>query len=308
VGIPLRKGTGFVEFETLRISSGLLDVDIARPENLFSMARFDHTGFITQVTFDSVHTFCTAEAFRENEGTGGIGLCNEFGLFDPIGYDTAALGEYFPKVGAGLLRKPDINKYSHFYKYDVLPFTIETEYNKNKVTFTVQPMDCRGYAVRQEKIITVTGNILKIEYYLDNVGELPVLTTEYCHNFISFDYRNLGPEYHLRLYFDIENEVFTHNLKRNGNVLSWHKEPNEQFYCRFENIAFAEGVQWELFNEVSQTGVVESSGFRPSMAALWGDRHVVSPEVFVKICINPSKSQSWYRQFEFFKNRRGALK
>jgi hypothetical protein len=85
------------------IQSDRLKVEIAEPGGVYQGTRFDWTGFITQVTLDGKHTFCVPESYQPGHGTGGIGLCNEFGNEKPIAYDDAQPGETFPKLGIGLL-------------------------------------------------------------------------------------------------------------------------------------------------------------------------------------------------------------
>lgn len=88
-----------------RLSNGILTVDIADIGE-YKGTRFDWTGFITQVTLEEgKHTFCVPESLKPDEGTGGKGLCNEFGISRAIGYDEAPIGGWFPKIGVGLLQK-----------------------------------------------------------------------------------------------------------------------------------------------------------------------------------------------------------
>src|SRR4030043_185045 len=87
----------------IKIHSDQLAVEIAQPGSLYSGPRFDWTGFITQVTLVSPegtrHTFCVPESLEPGKGTGGWGLCNEFGNDKAIGYTDAQPGAAFPKLG-----------------------------------------------------------------------------------------------------------------------------------------------------------------------------------------------------------------
>lgn len=150
----------------------------------YSGVRFDWNGFITQVTLDGKHTFCVPEALEPGRGTGGCGLCGEFGIHDPLGYDETPIGEYFPKIGAGLLKRPDSEPYDFFRKYEAVP-------NNSDITTT----------------------------------------------------------------------------KTN----------------------------------TSGAGEKENNNFTVHKFALWGYKHVVSPETFVKIDLEPGTVQTWSREYEFFK-------
>jgi hypothetical protein len=95
----------------------------------------------------------------------GIGLCNEFGNELAVGYDEIGPGELFPKLGVGLLRRPDEGAYNFFRPHEVAElFSIHVDAGVDRVNFIVQPLECRGYAARLEKSVGVAENTLNIEY------------------------------------------------------------------------------------------------------------------------------------------------
>ena len=187
------------------LRSDRLMVEIAQPGSVYSGTRFDWTAFITQVTLDKTHTFCVPESLTPGQGSGGVGLCNEFGIEEVIGYDEAQPGDPFPKLGIGLLARPDDAPYNFFRPYEIVaPFPIHVTTNATQATFIVEPLECRGYAVRLTKTVTVEGAGMTIAYALENVGEKPVVTTEYVHNFMGIDGLAIGPDYRLRMPYTIE--------------------------------------------------------------------------------------------------------
>lgn len=119
------------------LSNGILTAEIADTGS-YRGTRFDWTGFITQVTLNrGGHTFCVPESLVPGQGTGGIGLCNEFGISRAIGYDEAAVGEWFPKPGVGLLQKVSAAPYSFAADYPLIPFQVVEERSRTEVTYTV---------------------------------------------------------------------------------------------------------------------------------------------------------------------------
>jgi hypothetical protein len=169
------------------LRSDRLRVDIATPGTLYRGSRFDWTGLITQVTLDGRHTFCVPEGIHATS-IGGIGLCNEFGIFHPIGYYDAAIGEQFPKLGVGLLTKLDGSDYRFNFRYPIEPFPIVVNQNGDcDVEFVVSPVDCRGYAASLVKRVSVRATELTIGYELTNTGKQRLATREYNHNFLSID-------------------------------------------------------------------------------------------------------------------------
>lgn len=166
----------------INLENGRLNVEIARPGSVYNGSRFDWTAFITKIVLDNKYSFCAPESEIPGQGSGGFGLCNEFGINTPIGYDEAKPQEKFPKLGTGLLTRPDESDYFFFDKYEVEPFPVKISADKNAVVFDVEPVNCNGYAVKMTKTVSIEGNILTIDYHLENVGSKPIKTEEYCHN------------------------------------------------------------------------------------------------------------------------------
>jgi hypothetical protein len=314
------------------LRSDRLTVEIARPGTVYRGTRFDWTGFTVQVTLDGEHTFCVPESLQPGQGTGGIGLCNEFGIERPIGYDDAQPGEPFPKLGIGLLTRPDKRPYSFFRPHEIAhPFPIDVQAADSKVTFVVEPVDCRGYAASLVKTVSVQGSALHVAYRLENVGSRPIVTHEYCHNFCGIDDQLLGPDYRLRMPYEIAFEdvsaQMTGRLPRplrllpraiqralvrmmlgqmgsilvtEGKELWCHSTPRRPFYRRLVGFAKTESAQWELIHTPSGAGMRERDDFAPSQVALWGTTHVISAEVFLDVDLQPGETLDWARTYEFF--------
>ncbi|GAP06751.1 hypothetical protein ATHL_01611 [Anaerolinea thermolimosa] len=324
--------------QPIMLQSDRLTVEISQPGVAYHGTRFDWSGFITQVTLDGQHTFCVPEDYTPGKGTGGIGICNEFGIDQPIGYDEAKPGECFPKLGIGLLTRLDSPTYSFWNPHQISqPFPIEITASKQQVIFTVHPIECRGYAARLTKQISVENNRMMIQYELENTGEKSILTNEYVHNFIGINQRPIGPDYTLRFPQKIAFEDITPMVRNqlpqwirrflpffadtaarkyiqkqvsilnvNDRELSWHRTPATPFYCRLTNLQQlrepSEGefcTMWELHHSDDGLFMSEKVNFPPERIALWGTTHVVSVEVFKKIELLPGDKDTWARQYEF---------
>ncbi|WP_340022299.1 hypothetical protein MHI24_25220 [Paenibacillus sp. FSL K6-1096] len=288
------------------LSNGQLTVEIA-DVGAYGGTRFDWSGFITGVTLEQGgHTFCVPESLIPGQGTGGSGLCNEFGISRAIGYDDAAPGEWFPKFGVGLLQKQKDEPYSFVGEYPLTPFPVTEEWTTDSVTYTVEPLECRGYSMKLVKTLKLEGNRLDIFYYVENVGMKPLRLEEYIHNFVGIDQADVGPDYVLKLpgspRVTSPESSFTENLlKVEGNHLTWTGGAERQFYCKLEGWEQAEAdYYWELVHKSSGAGIRESGDFAAERIALWGDKHVISPEVFIDITILPRHSKGWRRSYQFF--------
>ena len=317
----------------IQLHSDRLDVEIAQPGSAYAGTRFDWSAFITQVTLDGAHTFCVPESLEPGQGTGGIGLCNEFGIGTAIGYDDARPGDPFPKLGIGLLVRPDEAPYRFARPYEIAErFPIHVEATAAEARFTVDPVECRGYAARLEKTVTVQGCELVVAYRLENVGRQALRTNEYCHNFCGIDGHSMGPDYTLRMPYPIRfappppamlrralpavlrkvapdwllRQVFKGLLRRGGNILvvegndlSLNAVPERPFFRLFHGYSQTEQAQWELIHTPSGVAMREVDDFSPVRVVLWGTTHVISVEVTVEIDLQPGEAQSWSRRYEF---------
>jgi len=302
------------------LRSNRLRVDIAQPGSVYQGTRFDWTAFITQVTLDAAppgpprrggppdrsHTFCVMESFVPGQGSGGMGLCNEFGIEIPVGYDDARPGDPFPKFGVGLLTRADDAPYNFFRPYEIAQvFPVRLSVTETQATFTVEPLDCRGYAARVVKTVSVQQNELTIAYALENVGQKPIVTHEYCHNFMGMDGHPMGPDYRLRVPYPITLEPLPDWMKRmvenlviEGDI-RLRQTPQHAFYCRLQGYSQTDAAQWELVHEPSGVTVREYDDFAPGRVAVWGVSHVISAEVFVGIDVQPGETQRWTRRYQF---------
>jgi len=287
------------------LENDVLEIEVASIDD-YRGSRFDRTGFITQVRLkDGNHTFCTQESMHSGQGTGGIGICSEFGIVTPLGYDSAEVGECFPKLGVGLLTKSDREPYDFSRPYSVLPFDVHVETGCDVITFHTESKECQGFEASVNKRISMDGNRLTIAYELLNTGNKPIRTEEYSHNFMRIDGHDYGPDYTLTFSFPIKVEnmeqVYTPQvLQVSSNEIRFNEVPQHDVYLNPSVPVENSEIYWELIHEPSRVGVRETCNFPVGKLAVWGTAHVVSPEVFAVIDLNPGESQVWQRTFDFF--------
>lgn len=321
------------DVQAVLLSSERLTVEINPAGSLYRGARFDWHGFITQVTLDGAHTFCTSESLTPGKGTGGIGLCNEYGNEKPTGYADARPGETFPKLGIGLLRRPKDPDYSYMREHEIVQlFPVTCTSTPDQLSVVMEPVDCRGYAVRLVTNFKVKHNWLEINYRMENTGKRPVDTHEYRHNFIGIDGQFIGPDYHLHLPYPIEMEKIAHAYHKlappllrkllpnalmdamienmlqkglrvvaiKGGDVDFLARPSTWFYFRTSGFDFRTDYQWEIMLCSKAVGVREYDDFTPSRVGVWGDAHVISAETFIDISLQPGEVKAWQRKYEFF--------
>jgi hypothetical protein len=290
------------------LKNSILSLTIEEPGRVYKNSRFDWTGNISQILFENKFSFCSAETTGDFYGERhGQGLYNEFGIVKPIGYDDCAVGEKYPKIGVGLLTKKRNEAYDFFKSYVIDPFAIQIETGKEWAMFTVSPKDCRGYSTELIKRIKLSGNSFTIDYELTNTGTQRIQTNEYCHNFIAINRSNIDEHYTLRVPCEIikpssmieavnpENAVML-----NTNSVSFNFTPEKDFFYSPLTKFHSECGEWEITHDRIGVGMKENTDFIPELMNLWGSKHVISPELFIEIDLEPSQKLKWRRNYMFY--------
>ncbi len=287
--------------KSMKIKSENLTVEVAEPGSKYKGPRFDWTGFITQVVLDAKYKFCTIEKVpKGDESFAGAGLCGEFGIFCPVGYDDAKPGEHFPKIGTGLVQKADNEPYNFFRRYDFLPFkTVVEKPDESTMVFRQAPENCRGYSFEYEKTLSVKKNILEIRSLLKNVGKKRIQTVEYNHNFVNLDGKEVGPGYRLNFNFKPVKNSICKGIGLKDDAIVFPEVPENAFYCRPEGFDRNIPVTAEISCTCGGPKIKLSGDFKTELIALWGMSHVVSPELFINIDLPPGETKSWTRRYEF---------
>lgn len=284
----------------------LLNVEIGEPGELYSGSRFDHSGNIMQVTLNNQHTFCTTEK-RIYHSKCGFGLINEFDIDGSDGYTETVSGDFFLKTGVGELKKEEDQPYDFFFPYFLSPasFNVETV-NKNRIIFETQSPLINGYQTQFKKQLSIDGNVLIIDYLLKNLGLKSFSTEEYCHNFLSIDHQDVSQDYTLKFNFNLYPDRFGKIVDPDNimmveeDKISFSGIPHKDIFIASLNGKAPIKAKWELVNSRSNVGVSEEGSLENTKINLWGNSHVISPELFVILKLNPGEDACWNRKFTFF--------
>jgi hypothetical protein len=285
----------------MQLRSDRLTIDVAPPGTLYQGSRFDWAGFITQVTLDGTQTFCAPES-RDGSGTGGIGLCNEFGILATPGYDETSPGQPFTKLGVGLLTRPDVSPYSFSRRYEVQPFHATSKQLSSAASeFHTHPEPCNGYAVELIKTISVESNTLLITYRLRNTGSKTIDTDEYVHNFLAP--AGVGPLAGtlLRFSFAFSLDRPLSMTQQRHDTIDWTGKPTRPFYTTISNVSeHADApMWWKLVHPSSGLSVREETSVPWCRAAIYGTPDTLCPEAFIRVIATPGQTIEWSRRFTF---------
>ncbi len=282
-----------------------LEIQIDLPKENYNFSRFDWSGKIAGVKFKNVPLTITERTDIVDDTVFGKGLYNEFGIDAALGFKEAAIGDWFHKIGVGLLQKEDA-EYVFTKKYEIKPAQFKITAVPNSMVIRCTSATVNGYAYVLNKEIVLKESGFTINYTLENTGEKDIRTTEYVHNFISINKALMGKDYELKFPFRLRPEKFgeTVNLEQQvllgPNEIGFKGTPNEQFF--FSNLSGGEQVDaaWELLNLKHKIGISETGSFKTSKVNLWGWKHVISPELFIPIFIKPGGSTKWSRTYKVY--------
>lgn len=267
-------------------------------------SRFDWNGLVSSVTFRGVEVLGQEKPFfQRNSRLFGRGLHNEFGITHCIGYDDCAVGEWFPKIGTGWLKKTE-QPYFFYNQYELekLDFSFERE-NERSVRFSCSSGERNGYSYSYDKTITLEDSSFTVSYRLENTGDKTLETDEYVHNFLCVSGKRIGPEYRIQLPWTpdpaklIENNNPDGIMHLEGNSVRFSGTTQNQFYLGglSEGITECDGLaaSWKL--DCGPVSVVETGSFKPSAVHLWGWKKVISPEVFFRFRLESGNIVTWER-------------
>lgn len=215
-------------------------------------------------------------------------------------------GERFHKIGVGLLKKDSYDPYSFAKSYNVLPLEIEEEIFDNSILFKINAPLINGFAYSLRKNLLLDGSMFILNYKMTNTGEKIIRTSEYVHNFLSLNNRDIDASYLLRFSFICDPDgcievVNPQNcVKINKNTVLWNSQMETPIFFSQLNPGNLKHCYWELINTKEKIGLRETCMSNISRVNLWGTKHVISPELFHPITLEPGESESWDRKFEFF--------
>ncbi len=307
------------------ISNGIVKAKLFLPDastGFYRGTRFDWSGVISSLEARG-HTYFGAwfkahdpdmvdvgfvpalDGFAAGTPSAALGPVEEF--TGPIGYDDAAAGGAFIKIGVGVLRKPQEAKYSWSTRYEIV--------DPGKWTFRKQPDSIEfrqeingpsGYAYVYRKAIRLSPgkSEMIMEHSLKNTGRRPIGTPVYDHNFLVMDDQPSGPDFVIKVPFQIQpvsdklgalqgrgkEVVFSRELVKDEramiSVAGFSNDPKD-YDIRVENRKTKAGVR--------------ITGDRPLVRLpVWAIRPTRCPEPYIDVHAELGKEFTWRISYEFY--------
>lgn len=282
-----------------------LEIHIDLPSENYNASRFDWTGKIVKVAFQNDQLSSMERHDFKNEHQQGKGFYNEFGIDTALGFEETAIGGWFHKIGVGLLKKEDA-MYNCDKNLEIKPAEFKIIAKSNSLLINCYSESINGYSYVLKKEMLIKNNNFIINYDLKNTGEKDIITDEYVHNFTIINKELIGNNYILKFPFELKPLQFIETVnpeqkvKIGQNTITFSDTLKDVVF--FSNLSGFKNVdaQWELIHLKSNIGIKEKGSFQTNKVNLWGAKHVISPELFFSISVEPGQSTQWSRTYTMY--------
>jgi len=193
--------TALEDFPHVQISNGLITAQVYPPgeKQLYRGTRFDHAGVVFHVTYKGqdfstywFDRFLTDPRVTDRQPPGTETACcatsGPVEEFAAVGFEEAGMGGRFLKPGIGIFKRDNDNA----LKFPTLPALNEGKRtfkaSKNSARFTQDLQDAQsGYGYSYVKSVSLVPGKpqMTISHVLKNTGTKDIVTTVYCHNFLT---------------------------------------------------------------------------------------------------------------------------
>ena len=253
--------------------------------------RFDRTAIVRSVTVDGV------------ELLGAWGLCDEFGLYGDgvLGYEDAAIGDQFVKIGVGALLRDTGASYHFAHPYPVselFPVLLETADQQLSVVQDSNPGLPHRYQYR--KTYTVgADNVLTIAYHLANSGEAPWTFEHYNHHWFRLGGVAPGPGYRVSSGFTLPEAETRFLLEANALRLAAPLRDGEAAWYGSDLKDATASANTVALSVDGSTIVHYEGSFAPARFAAYASAEGFCPEIFKRSVLQPGENVSWSATYRF---------
>lgn len=295
----------------IRLSNGELDLTISVPgaAGTYCGERFSWAGILSEVTCRGHHFFGPwqpgelAPDLHDNvTGTAGEFGMGIAGMPSPLGFEDAAPGELFSKIGVGVLRRPDREPYqfSRCYEHVNTPLW--------QVQSTLQQADmCHSlmhdgygydYAYRISLVAGQTSFITR--HSLTNSGRKPIHQTHYSHNFLVMDRQPVGPDYEVIFPFEPGSQFASGSVATiDGRTLGFREPLDHAVFSPLTGFGDTAADNQVTVHHRQAGLTLRITGDLPvTRYHFFAAPGAVCPEPFVDIRLEPGETATWQHRYD----------
>lgn len=293
-----------------RIGNGELSVLLFLPDaqtGYYRSSRFDWSGVIACASFQG--HILWGEWFRTYDPLENDSITGPVEEFRPPegaqGFDTAATGGVFVKIGVGVLRRDSSDPYSFGHRYPIVDHgRWTTRVHHDSVTFRQQLHAQTGIRYDYTKTVSLEGSTVVLTHSLHNRGSEPLRTDVYDHDFYMLDGRPTGPGFEISFPFvpvpsqpfefgasiDDRRIVYQQPIAPGGTV--------DGYLTGYNATAADNRIMVE--NTDLGFGVEQTETLPLSKLYLWSIPTTICPEAYIHLDVAPGKTVYWTIRYRLF--------
>lgn len=302
------------------ISNGIVTAKIFLPgaNGFYRGQRFDRTGVIAHATykgqdygrpwFSSYSPYVRDFRWIDHQVTvstvsGAAGPAEEFA---PVGFDQAGDGGRFLKIGVGMLKR-DTDAYAFVHPYAVLAEGKRGfRATKTSVRMTHTLSDAQtgyGYSyVKTVRLVPGKARML-VEHALTNTGTREIITSVYCHNFLTLSPGNENIAITAPFAIKSQKPLPTDAVTVTGKTLRYLRPVREN-----ESVTGPIGGFGDSVSDYDFVVKNTASGFGQRIRAdqpvaqinFWSIATNVSWEPYIAIDLKPGETKRWTYTYDYF--------
>jgi hypothetical protein len=224
-----------------------------------------------------------------------------------LGYDAAAPGGSFVRIGVGAVRKPEEPAYRRYNTYEILDTGKWTVRNgRDWIEFVQVLTDVNGYAYVYRKRLSLAKDRpeLAIDHSLKNTGKKTIETSVYDHNFYILDSQPTGPDFVVKLPFAprATSDLAGFAEIRGKEIVFLREMTGEQTVLTDLEGYGGTAADYDIRVENRKTGagVRQRSDQRMTQLVYWSNPRTVCPEAYIDMRIEPGQEFKWRIAYEFY--------
>jgi hypothetical protein len=311
--------TALEDFPHAQISNGLITAQVYPPgkKQLYQGTRFDHAGVVFHVTYKGqdynsywFDRFVT-DPSDDSKYPDGVqhSCCSVSGPveeFAAVGFEEAGMGGRFLKPGIGIFKRDNDNP----LKFPTLPALNEGKRafkaTGNGARFTQDLQDPQsGYGYAYEKVVTLVPGKpqMTVSHVLKNTGKKDIVTTVYCHNFLTLSPGSEHMAITAPFVWSAEKPLQPELVKLDGKTIRYIAP----IPVGTTTISLMNGFS-DKVSDYDFTVTNSKTGFGQRIRAdqpitrinMWSISTTYSLEPYIAISLKPGESKSWTYTYDFF--------
>jgi hypothetical protein len=283
------------------ISSGGVHAKLYLPDaenGYYRATRFDWAGQIASLEYQGHNYF--GQWFERYDPKLHDSILGPVESFNAIGYDEAAVGGTFLRIGVGNLRKPQENRLNDFKTYDI---TDSGKWSvKSGPDFVEMTQELPGAYVYR-KTVRVSKGKLVLEHSLRNIGEKTLDTNVFNHDFYMLDNQPTSPDVVVTVPFELgHGDDWKGPGETRGKELHYLQELQKGQTVSATLTGYGDRASdYNIVVENRKSGAkVRQTSDRPmSRLYFWSIRTTVCPEAYIHLHVEPGNTETWRIGYEF---------